>query len=326
MYNIVFLVNKNYYLTKMSRVRFHSIRAIFERDDVNGIYTGPGWDNWNNNLSPQNNIDNILSNKKCDLVIGYKPTEISGFEEITYNKCIRYNEMYDIDWTLREIQQSNANTVVCHHYNDYKKYIKILSNKKIKGLKKLAWVPHSADNNIFKPLSDVEKIYDVAIVGATNVNTILGNHYPLRARMCTLINKMSDKYKCAVIPHVGGSHQDAHTDRYAIDFANKINSAKIIITDSGIPKSRFGKYIEVPMCGVALAGDVYDDHPEDVNLLKEFLIEINMGMTDDQIIKKLSYYLDNNKKREELINKGLEYTSNFTQKHYASNFINKVLK
>jgi len=326
MYNIVFLINKEYYNTKMSRVRFHSIRALFNHKQVNGIYTGPGWDNWVPTTSPQANLDNIFKGKKCHLVIGYKPLEISGFADITYNKCIRYNEMYDKEWTLKEITESKANVIICHHYNDYKEYINILKTKKLNHIKCLTWIPHSADASIFKPSPEIEKKYDVALVGATNVTTMLGEHYPLRARMSRLLGLMPSQYRCAVIPHVGGSHSDAHTDKYAIDFANKINSAKIIITDSGAPKSRFGKYIEVPMCGVALAGDVYDDHPKDVDLLKSFLIDINMQMSDQEIIKKLVYYLENDNKREEKIKAGIEYTKDFTQERYAERCINILSK
>ena len=326
MYNIVFLISKEHYNTKMSRIRFHSIRALFNHKQVNGIYTGPGWDNWVSTISVQTNLDNILKGKECHLVIGYKPLEISGFADITYNTCIRYNEMYDKEWTLKEITESKANIIICHHYNDYKEYINILKTKKLNHIKCLTWVPHSADASIFKPKPEIEKKYDVALVGATNVVTMLGEHYPLRARMSRLLGLMPSQYKCAVVPHVGGSHSDAYTDKYAIDFANKINSAKIIITDSGAPKSRFGKYIEVPMCGVALAGDVYDDHPTDVELLKSFLIDINMQMSDQEIIKKLVYYLENNNEREEKIKAGIEYTKDFTQERYAERCINILSK
>ena len=322
MYRVVFLINKQYFDTKMSRVRFHSIRALFNHNNVEGIYTGPGWDNWISTISLQANLDNILKGRECHLVIGYKPLEIHGFADISYTTCVRYNEMYDKQWTLKEITESKANVIICHHYNDYKEYINILKNKKLNHIKCLTWIPHSAEANIFKPKPEIEKKYDVALVGATNVQTVLGEHYPLRARMYELINKIPKKYKCGVIPHVGGSHLDAHTDKYAHDFATKINSAKIIITDSGIPKSRFGKYIEVPMCGVALAGDVYDDHPKDVEQLKSFLIDINMQMSDQEIINRLVYYLENNSKREEKIKNGIEYTKDFTQQRYAERFIN----
>ena len=305
MYNIVFLVNKNYYNTKMSRVRFHSIRSVFNHEEVNGFYTGPGWDNWSDLLSPQDNISNITNNN-CDLVIGYKPLEISKFSEINYNKCIRYNEMYDKQWTLKEIIESKSNTIVCHHYNDYVEYRNILKNVNNHFVKSLTWVPHSAESSIFKPKPNIEKKYDIALVGATNVVTMLGEHYPLRARMTRLLSSIPSKYRCAAITHVGGSHSDAYTDKYAHDFADKINSSRIIITDAGAPKSRFGKYIEVPMCGVGLAGDVYDDHPEDVKKLKSFLIEINMQMSDQEIITRLVEHLEQEDILKQKIQKGIE--------------------
>ena len=124
MYRIVFLTDKKHYDTKMSRVRFHSIKALFNREDVEGIYTGPNWDNWIDSFNAQENLDAILGGKGCDLVISYKPLDkgIVKYDQVSYRKCIRYNEMYDKDWTLREINSSGSNVVVCHHYNDYLEY------------------------------------------------------------------------------------------------------------------------------------------------------------------------------------------------------------
>ena len=136
---------------------------------------------------------------------------------------------------------------------------------------------------------------------------------------------MPPKYKCVIFPHVGYDHSDAHTDKYAHDFADKINSCKIVITDSGAPNSRFGKYIEIPMCGTAIAGDLYDDHPEDVKRLKEFLIEINMSMSDHEIIDKLALHIENTVERTIKIKKGLEYCKDFTQEMYAKKFVKAVL-
>ena len=155
---------------------------------------------------------------------------------------------------------------------------------------------------------------------------MLGDHYPLRLRMSKLLKEMPPKYNCATITHVGYSHSAAHTDKYAYDFANKINSSKIIITDSGVPKSRFGKYIEVPMCGTALAGDIYEDHPDDIEKLKTYLIEINMQMSDEEIINKLVFYLENEEERRKFIKNGIEYTKDFTHERYAERFLNVLEK
>jgi len=269
---ILWLVSRDYFETKMSRVRFHSMAALAQKDDV--YYYGPGWGDWDDNKTCQENIDSrkFYDGKPFDLVIGFKPLDMKGFKDIKIRKCLRYNEMFDVNWTITEIVQSNTDIVICHHYNDYLEYTKWFSE--IKGPKQITfkYVPHSAEKTIFKPMPEVEKKFDVLIVGATHAQTMLGDHYPLRKRMCDLIYKLPPKYKVGIVPHAGGNHSDAHTDKYAKQFAEIINSAKIVITDSGAPKSRFGKYQEIPACGVAIAGDVYDDHPDDVKRLKEFLI------------------------------------------------------
>ena len=41
----------------MSRVRFHSIDAISKITNL--TYSGPGWSNWNSNLTVDENISNM---------------------------------------------------------------------------------------------------------------------------------------------------------------------------------------------------------------------------------------------------------------------------
>ena len=324
---ILWLVSENYYKTKVSRIRFHSMKAVFKKCE-GFSYCGPGWSSsrstWNDDLTCQENIDNEFPNVEWDLVIGFKPLEMKEFKDIKYKKCLRYNETFDKNWTISEIVQSNTDIVICHHYNDYIEYKEMFA--KVKGPKPITfkYVPHSAEKTIFKPMPEVEKKFDILIVGATHAQTMLGDHYPLRKRMCDLIYKLPQKYKVGIVPHAGGSHSDAHTDKYAKQFAETINSAKIVITDSGAPKSRFGKYQEIPACGVAIAGDVYDDHPDDVERLKEFLIEINMEMDDYDILERLVYYLENEDERLKLVNKGLEYVKDYTHEKYAERFLEVV--
>ena len=85
-----------------------------------------------------------------------------------------------------------------------------------------------------------------------------------------------------------------------------------------------GKYTEVPACGVVLAGDIPNDHPEDIKEIKKFLLEIDMSMADEQILDKLIYYLEHKEERERLIQNGLEYTSCYTQEEYAKRFLEAV--
>ena len=100
-----------------------------------------------------------------------------------------------------------------------------------------------------------------------------------------------------------------------------INKSRITLTDTGIPRSRYGKYIEIPMCGTsALCGDLPDDNADDYS----FVIEVNNNMSDQQIIDKISYYLENEDKRLQKVEEGKIFASNYTQKHYAKRLLEKI--
>jgi hypothetical protein len=316
MKNILYLCDKKYYNSKMSRVRFHSIEAVSK--ETNFLIWGNNWQDYNSSKTVQENIDSLGG--KFDVVVAYKPLEHKNFRDVDALRCLRYNEMYDKDWTATEIMRSKANLVICHHENDYLEYEPRFRNFN-RWPMRFAHVAHCAEKTIFKDYN-LPKKYDLFLGGAVNGFSILGRHYPLRDRMVVIMEKMSKMgYKCHIHEHPGYDLTDAHTDKYAIDFAKEINSAKIAITCSGAPKSRFGKYIEIPMCNTAIAADIPDEDQENFN---KFVIEINMLMTDDQIINKLEHYLQNNQEREKLTSYGLEWSNNYTHEKYAERFLKHV--
>ena len=95
--HILYLVSKKIWLTKMSRVRFHGIKALSNLCNIH--ISGIGWSDYNNNLTVQENIDSMQ--EKFDICIAYKPLELKNYKDINIPKCLRYNEMYDINWTFK---------------------------------------------------------------------------------------------------------------------------------------------------------------------------------------------------------------------------------
>ena len=316
---IAYLCDRKYYLHKMSRVRFHSIKAISEFSNV--FWGGPNWDNWDSNEPVDKNL--AKNNFKPDLIIGYKPLEIKGFADSQFKKCIRYNEMYDKKWTAKEINESKADIIVCHHQNDFGDWSdKIGLEIKIDKNVKLINIPHCAEHTVFKDYK-LEKTIDILLVGAINVTTKLGVHYPLRHKMVEVLMSMSGDYNTRIFQHPGYDLSDAHTDKYAIEFAKAMNSSKICVTCSGEPKSRFGKYVEIPMCRSAIAADIPD---ETQAFFRKFVIEINLKDTNDAIVTKLKEYLDNENKLKQVTDRGFSLSQKFNQQFYASIFIEKIRK
>ena len=229
---IAYICDKEHYLKKMSRVRFHSMQAIEKMlTTKNFLWTGPNWENFDNSKTVDENLAN--NDFKADAIVGYKPLEISGFADSKYLKCLRYNEMYDQEWTSKEINESAADIVICHHKNDYEDWKSFKFNKAVE----LINIPHCADRSIFKDYK-LPKTHDILLVGAIHVTTKFGKHYPLREKMLEVLREMADDYKVGVYQHPGYVLGDAHENGYAVDFAKAINSAKICVTCSGAPKSR----------------------------------------------------------------------------------------
>jgi hypothetical protein len=324
MMNILYLVDfegSNGYRDKMSRVRFHGMKALSELTDV--MWWGAGWPDYDTNITVQKNIDKL--EEKPDLIVAFKPLKLKGIKDVDVPVCLRYNETYDWDWTTKEIDESGAEFVIFHHEND--EHIPMSKYQEHYGDKvKFVYIPHCAEKQVFRDWGS-RKEYDIMIGGATHSNSLLGQHYPLRDRMVGILNILGNMgYKVYKHPHPGYEHTDAHTDKYLVDFSKAINKAKICITCSGAPKSRFGKYIEIPMSGTAVAGDIPNLSTEDTNRFKEFVIELSMDMSDDEIIKKLIYYMDNKDNLNEITNKGLEWSKGYTQEYYAEEFMKHVIE
>jgi len=315
MTSILYLCDKYFYEQKMSRVRFHSMEAISEV--INTTWWGPNWEGWEDG-GVLKNIENLIT--KPDLIVVYKPLEMGkDWKNIDIPICLRYNETYDQDWTKKEILESNASIVIFHHENDL--FGNIDDYRKMIPSVRFEYIPHSAEKSIFKEYQEVKKDWDVLLVGALGYTSKVGQHYPIRDRMASILHKFPKKYKVNRYSRPPGRSVEAYKNASAIEFAKVINSTKICITDSGAPKSRFGKYVEIPMCGTVIAGDIPND---DIKNFKNFVIEINNDMSDEEIISKIVNYLESPKKLNDIKNIGLSWSSNYTQEKYAKRFIEAI--
>ncbi len=288
----------------MSRVRFHSMEAIGKL--VNVIWWGIDWDDYDNKLTVQENINNLEI--KPDLIVSYKPLEMKHFKDVIIPKCLRYNEMFDKEWTIKEIIESGVEFVICHHKNEMSYYQQFFGDKV-----KFFHIPHCAKQSVFKDYN-LPKTIDFLLIGK------LGGEYVLRSRIKKNFNKSKElkNYRCEVYTHPGYNLEDAYTDKYAIDFAKKINSSKVTISCSMTYRNRLAKYVEIPSCASALAADLpVQDHNE----FKQFIIEIDNKMKTKELVKKLIYYIENDEERHKLIKSGLNWRKKYTQENYAEKFV-----
>ena len=319
MYKILYFVNAEYFIRKMSRVRFLAILKLIDIDNIDLYFTGPGWENYDIDKTIYENI--VSKYKNLDFIIWYKPLDkinkfdINAFNKIPFKKCIRYNEMWDEKWTRYEIDNSNSDLIICHHKNDYEKYEKIYKND---INKKIVYIPHHADPSIFYDMK-IDKDIDILISGVTKEK-----HYPLKHKLLKIIQKNKDtklkQYKIHILEHPGYHHDDSYTNRVLTNYSKYINRSKICIACTSKHNYRLGKYVEIPMCGSVVFGDLpYEDR----NNLKNIIIPININSTEDEIINKLLFYLD--PKNKYLLDYKSKIGKKWAKKSITSLYCNNLL-
>lgn len=317
-YNILFVSDANYLLKKMSRVRFWAIEELSKYSNVKLNIMGPGFLNFDPTKTLQQNILDL--NVKFDLVIWYKPLDPSyNFDPNTtlpFKTCLRYNEMWDEEWTTKEINQSKTDIIICHHFNDYLRYKnEIYKNDKNK---QFYYNPHHAHPEIFKPLN-VTKEYDILLSGVSKEK-----HYPLKYRLFNLINKYKkttlSKYKIFTHTHPGYNNETSFQNINQIKYNEVINKSKLCIGCTSRYNYRLGKYVEIPMSGSVILGDL----PYESDEFKDFVIEVNIQMTDEEILNKIINTLDDPKLIETNIKKGLEWSKKYTTTKYTDKLL-KIL-
>lgn len=313
--SVLFLCSQYYYLHKMSRVRFHAVRELSKQCQV--VWSGPEWENWNDDLSAAHNIDSLYKDTKGpDLVLCFKPEEIPGLAEVPYPTAVNCDELQTsdnpVESTVHIFSENKIDLVISHQK-------KQLEHSLFKELPcHFAYIPYCADTSIFRDYGE-EKNIDVLLIG-----NLAAKRYPLRARLHKYMIKMlSDprfkNYKVAVYPYPGYRLKKAYTDSHVIDYAKLINASKICLTCSGIHHLKYAKYVEVPACKTMLMADM---PCEDQNILKKYLVEIPSDITYEKFTEQVLFYLVNDSERQRLTDAGFSIVhDNFTQEHYAKKFI-----
>ena len=311
---ILYLVTLDTFLLKMSRVRFWAIEELAKNKNITLFISGLNWYNFNSELDLNQNIQNLPL--KPNIVIWYKPLQ-QNFKKLKIPTCIRYNEMWDINHTTDEIIKSQSNIIICHHKNDYLDYLDYFKHDKSK---KFIYNPHHASPEIFYN-KGFAKTIDILVSGVTTCK-----HYPFKNRLLKIIlkykNTLLKDYNVVHHKHPGYNNEDSYTNINQINYSNLINKSKICITCSSKYNYRLGKYVEIPMCGSVICGDLpYEDQEE----FKNFIIEVNNNMTDNEIITKIIFYLKNPQLIQCKVSHGVLWAKQYTSKNYSEALYRQLL-
>ncbi|MCP3683532.1 MAG: hypothetical protein GY861_12665 [bacterium] len=301
---ILVLWNKKTWDTKMSPVRRDAVLALQKHHEVELKITGPGWEGFSG-------CANVDSKYKPDLVFWYKPLGMKDYDKVKAPKCLSFNEMWDREWTKKEIVESNSELVVCHHLNDIPKY-----RGKLPPKFKLVNVPHCAEKRIFKNY-ELKKDIDVLLVGVRSKR-----FYPLRNKIFKGVLPIlkSKDYRVGHHKHPGYKLKGLDAiNRQVVEYAKAINRAKIVVTCSSVYKYALAKYVEIPMCRSVLCGDIPGENQE---WYRKWMLEISNEISAEDIAKKIIKVLKNPEHLNILKRKGYQENLNKrTQEDYANRFV-----
>jgi hypothetical protein len=200
------------------------------------------------------------------------------------------------------------NFVIYHYENFELTEIK----KKCKNVIKFYNLPHHVNTNIYKKYTE-QKEYDVLFYGSCDIN-----NYPLRYKIKNALLKSDLKYIILDKPNNWNELNDNVLDK----LSRKINKAYITISCVAKTKYAVCKYFEIAASNSVVAGDAC---PIISKIFGDNMINLDISMSEDEIIKTLKFNLNNkqllldkSKKMYEIIQ------SEYNMKQYNSKLANIV--
>ena len=160
--------------------------------------------------------------------------------------------MWDIKWTKEEIEDTMTDIIICHHKNDYLNYSTIYNNDSSKSF---YYLPHHANPKIFNKIqtSGEDKEIDILISGIVNKK-----HYPFKFRVYNIINNNPrlKKFNIVLHEHPDYSNDTSFLNVNQIEYNKIINKSKLCLACTSRYNYRLGKYVEIPMAGSLILGDL----------------------------------------------------------------------
>lgn len=301
---IVWLIDSLTYNSKMSRVRFHGIDAIKRHPGIWLHKTGPGWPDWPG-------AEKVDKKWKPDLVIWYKPLNIPNYDKIKAPRCLRYNEMWWLTWTKHEIKTSDSRLVICHHLNDIGHYRRQLDPKY-----KLVHNPHCGEKDIFRDYK-LEKSIDVLYTGRGSPK-----YYPLRAKFDQRVKPILRERGITFVVHKHPGYtlkSLSQVKGQVVEYARNLNRSRIVVSCTSRYRYALAKYVEAPLCGAVLCGDVPNENQE---WYKSWMLHVDPEWKAEAIAEVIIDALANKARLRALAKKGMEENlKHRTQEAYARRFV-----
>lgn len=251
----------------------------------------------------------IRNNWKPDIIIYYFLSHNSSWLDV------KIKNLANINITKYMIfEDCIYTTIIKNMYNKYN-FSKVLIptyNDDIINYLKQNFINYNLfgyyiDTNIFKKLNNIEKKYDLLYYGAHFLPV-----YPLRDRIYKVLKKLeiNNKYKIKIIEHLS-YNKNIFKLPIDDDLALLINESRFCIATSSKFMLFLKKYIEIPLCGTTIIGNIPNNYISD---LSNNMVNIDFDANENEIEKIIIDALENKYTNEE---KNTLLLENYMKSNYS---------
>lgn len=265
---ILYLVPRETYDRKMSRVRFDQMEAVGRKTPVR--WWGPGWEGWDAERSGKENVLASGPNHQPDVVVTY---EVDGLAGLPMPVVTQFNEADDHQKVDTFVFGNGISLVFFHHQNDVPHY----QYWDRSGITRVH-LPHAVNTRIFR---DYGLVKDIDVLVAGNMNPYF---YPFRHRLRGLAETVFTKrgWNVQVLKHPGYTLPPREGTFVREEFAKLLNRSKIVFTCSMRFNYALAKYSEIAACRALAAADIPAERKD---FFKTTVLELDPAWTDETIVK-----------------------------------------
>ncbi|NQV85923.1 MAG: hypothetical protein HQ492_02480 [Woeseiaceae bacterium] len=272
--NILSLFPKAMYDTNMCIDRSIYLNWVGRSDTV--VWSGPGWGNYEDGLSVQDNAELIGHRLDCefDVIVFSGKDEYRMPSETKAARVLIYNEAHDVERVMLRTRIFKPDLSLFHHHGDFKQW----GGLGVNPIFHCSPIPPETEWG--------DRKVRVILTGSTERSV-----YPLRNSAEKAISQKMIRGGFTR-RHPGYRLRNrAEINAQFIDYLKALSGAKVSICCSSIYKYPLAKMIESAACGCVVATDKpYCDRFEE--LLWPHCIQLDAGMSSEEIADVINGHSD----------------------------------
>lgn len=335
--NLLHLVPKAVYDTKMSRVRFEEVASLPKANPPVVVHTtGPGWEDWSAAMNPVTYVDAWNANARGDkermlhAVLSYGVNDCRPLTQDDHGMgpvpvFTIFHETYNYPQTLQRIRDVGASHVIFTYANDLALYQPAMEYLGVS----LGSIPHSATEALYwQPLDADGHPIDQKDVDVLIVGNLAEQFYPFRYRLARLAKRELAKrgYKVVHLPHPGftlpqaAEYVPVREGTYVGEgYATWLRRSKLVFTCCSKQKYAFAKLVEIALCGALPVSDL---PAERRGFFRQTVLNVEPWMLDQEILAKVEDVLDDDDLRRRLTQVAHDkVAARLEMRHWAERFV-----